>query len=231
MKNFDLWDDKPNLIAEKRKEWFKGLPNLFKSNSKKFWSSFKSSTRQSSIPSEMIWTRSVVDSIKADKPADIANLFNNYFYTVYKPPCPASVDEELLPSNQLNSHLQHICQLHLSPGEVFDVLHHLGVSKATGPDKILAKLLKNCAPCISSSLCAIFNKILYLGNLPAAWNVAFLGRFLITDLFLCCLSFQGYGTLCIHLWPVLQATAWFSKREINHLTAFWSLDRNWWDAE
>lgn len=33
------------LIAEKRKEWFQGLPNLLKSNSKKFWSSFKSSTK------------------------------------------------------------------------------------------------------------------------------------------------------------------------------------------
>ena len=87
-----------------------------------------------------MWTRSDVDSIKADKPADIANLFNNYFYTVYKPPCSASVYEELLPSNQLNLHLQHISQLHLSPGEVLDVLHHLDVSKATGPDKIPAKL-------------------------------------------------------------------------------------------
>ena len=160
------------LIAEKRKEWFQGLPNLLKSNSKKFWSSFKSSTKQSSIPSEVMWTRSDVDSIKADKPADIANLFNNYFYTVYKPPCSASVYEELLPSNQLNLHLQHISQLHLSPGEVLDVLHHLDVSKATGPDKIPAKLLKNCAPCISNSLCAIFNKCLHLGKLPAAWKVA-----------------------------------------------------------
>ena len=153
------------MIAEKRKEWFQGLPNLLKSNGKKFWSSFKSSTKQSSIPSEVIWTRSDVDSIKADKPADIANLFNNYFYTAYKPPRSGSVYEELLPSNQLNSHIQHISQLHFSPGEVLDVLQHLDVSKATGPDKIPAKLLKNCASCIYSSLCAIFIKSLYLGRL------------------------------------------------------------------
>ena len=62
--------------------------------------------------------------------------------------------------------------MHLSPGEVLDVLHHLDVNKATGPDKIPAKLLKNCAPCISNSLCAIFNKCLHLGKLPAAWKVA-----------------------------------------------------------
>ena len=91
---------------------------------------------------------------------------------VYKPPCSASVYEELLPSNQLNSHIQHISQLHLSPGGVFDVLYHLDASKATGPDKILAKLLKNCSPCIANSLCAIFNKSLYLGELSAAWKVA-----------------------------------------------------------
>ena len=102
----------------------------------------------------------------------IANLFNNYFYSVYKPPCRASVYDELLPSNQLNLHHQHISQVPLSPGEVLDVLNHLDVNKATGPDKIPAKLLKNCAPCISNSLCAIFNKCLHLGKLPAAWKVA-----------------------------------------------------------
>lgn len=69
-------------------------------------------------------------------------------------------------------HHQHNSQLHLFPGEVLDVLHYLDESKATGPNKIPAKLLKNCAPCISNSLCAIFNKCLHLGKLPAAWKVA-----------------------------------------------------------
>ena len=56
-------------------------------------------------------------------------------------------------------------------------------------------MLKNCAPCISNSRCAILNKCLPQLNfqLHGKWQilfwsqkVAFLGRFLITDLFLCC---------------------------------------------
>ena len=176
-----------------------------------------------------------MDSIKADKPADIANLFDNYFYTVYKQPCSATAYEELLPSNQLNSHLQRISQLQLSPGEVLDVLHHLDASKMTGPDKIPAKLLKNCAPCISNSLCAIFNKSLYLGKVPAAWKLANIIPIPKSGLPGEVSNYRPISLLpivskvmerCVYnrliegyLWPALQPTAWFSKRDFNHLTA------------
>ena len=160
------------LLTEKRKEWFQGLPDLLKSNSKKFWSSFKSTTKQSSVPNEVTWTRSN-ESYRADKPIDVANLFNSYFYSVFNPPCSTSEYEDFQASNLLEPHSPlQISQLSLSPAEVLNALSVLDVNKATGPDKIPAKLLKNCAPCISNSLCTIFNKCLQLGKLPAAWKVA-----------------------------------------------------------
>ena len=129
------------LLAEKRKEWFQGLPDLLKSNSKKFWSSFKSTSKQSSVPNEVTWTRSS-ESYRADKPVDVANLFNSYFYSVFNPPCSTSDYEDFQASNLLEPHssLQN-SQLSLSPVEVLNALSVLDVNKATGPDKIPAKLL------------------------------------------------------------------------------------------
>ncbi|XP_048579037.1 uncharacterized protein LOC125560748 [Nematostella vectensis] len=47
----------------------------------------------------------------------------------------------------------------------------LDVTKATGPDGISARLLKETAPEIAPSLCKLFNKSLSLGA-PHEWNEA-----------------------------------------------------------
>ncbi len=46
------------------------------------------------------------------------------------------------------------------------------IDKATGPDRIPALLLRNCAPYICSSLCTFFNKCLALGEFPSAWKTS-----------------------------------------------------------
>ena len=45
------------LIKKKRNEFFQSLPQLMKSNTKKFWSVFKSVSKTSTIPSKMSWCR------------------------------------------------------------------------------------------------------------------------------------------------------------------------------
>ena len=47
------------------------------------------------------------------------------------------------------------------------VLEALNVTKATGPDKIPAKLLKETASVIAPSLCKLLNKSLSTGSFPA----------------------------------------------------------------
>jgi hypothetical protein len=59
---------------------------------------------------------------------------------------------------------------HLTEGEVCSVLRTLDVDKATGPDKIPAVSLKNCAA--SPSLCELFNKSLSCGKLPREWKLS-----------------------------------------------------------
>ena len=55
---------------------------------------------------------------------------------------------------------------------VLAALKALEVGKATGPDEIPAKLLKETASVIAPSLCKIFNKSLQLGSLPSDWKLA-----------------------------------------------------------
>ncbi|CAB4041278.1 Hypothetical predicted protein, partial [Paramuricea clavata] len=68
--------------------------------------------------------------------------------------------------------LTTISDLTLTEGEVRYVLRNLDEEKATGPDKIPAVLLKNCAASIAPSLCELFNKSLSSGQLPSEWKLS-----------------------------------------------------------
>ena len=65
-----------------------------------------------------------------------------------------------------------ISDLTLIESTVLAALKALEVGKATGPNEIPAKLLKETASVIAPSLCKIFNKSLQLGSLPSDWKLA-----------------------------------------------------------
>ena len=65
-----------------------------------------------------------------------------------------------------------ISDLTLNESTVLTALKALEVDKATGPDEIPAKLLKETSSVIAPSLCKIFNKSLQLGSLPSDWKLA-----------------------------------------------------------
>ena len=52
------------------------------------------------------------------------------------------------------------------------VLANLDTTKAIGPDEISARLLKETAPVISTSLCSLYNKSLNQGVFPQEWKIA-----------------------------------------------------------
>ena len=62
--------------------------------------------------------------------------------------------------------------LTLTVSEVQSVLEALDVKKATGPDKIPAKLPKETASVIAPSLCKLFNKSLNTGCFLQNWKEA-----------------------------------------------------------
>ena len=53
---------------------------------------------------------------------------------------------------------------------VFSLLSKLSKSKATGLDKISARLLRECSDLISNSLCLIFNRSISTGIFPDEWK-------------------------------------------------------------
>ena len=58
------------------------------------------------------------------------------------------------------------------PENVYKILLSLNINKATGPDGIGNRVLKNCALSLSDPLCAIFNRSLYQGTFPTPWKDA-----------------------------------------------------------
>ena len=65
-----------------------------------------------------------------------------------------------------------LSEIILTVEEVQALLETLDVTKATGPDNVPARLLRETAPVISVSLCTLFNKSLRQGVLPENWKIA-----------------------------------------------------------
>ena len=60
----------------------------------------------------------------------------------------------------------------LDPSEVYNVLFHLDPKKASGPDNISIRFLKECAAAsITTSLTCLFNKSLQRGTIPLEWKL------------------------------------------------------------
>ena len=103
--------------------------------------------------------------LSADTPAGIADLFNRFFASVF------TIDSAVEKTACIRLDTV-ISDLTLNESKFLAALKALEVGKATGPDEIPAKLLKQTASVIAPSLCKIFNKSLQLGSLPIDWKLA-----------------------------------------------------------
>jgi hypothetical protein len=146
------------------KNYIEKLGTNVKENPKVFWSFIKSKTGKGSIP----------DSVKNDtklftESNDIAEAFNNHFYSMFSQPDLESNDSFL--EENVNV-IPQLCDIELTELDVFNVLKNLNCFKATGPDNIAPKVLKECRSVLSRPLCRLFNISLNTGTLPTAWRSA-----------------------------------------------------------
>ena len=80
--------------------------------------------------------------IKAKSPEDISSLFNRYFASVFE-------SDDAVNDTSYESKALELSEIILTVDEVQAVLETLDVAKATGPDNVPARLLKETAPVIS----------------------------------------------------------------------------------
>ena len=134
-------------------------------NPERFWSYVKSTTNQTSA---IIFLRNGQSFITNSYTK--ANLLNKFFHSVFAAENelnPLHVSRSYVPPNYFNN-------IQLSTCEVASVLKRLDPNKASGPNGIPNRLLKNVADEIAPSLCSVFNWVVF----PLAGNFQTLHLFL-----------------------------------------------------
>ena len=117
----------------------------------------------------------IVNGVSINKTTDLVNAFNDHFSTIGSKlaneiPSAANGDESCL--EYLNITDQRFCFTPTNSSQVFPLLHKLGKSKATGLDKISARIIRECADLICISICKTFNCSLITGIFPNDWKCA-----------------------------------------------------------
>ena len=145
-----------SLIRSKKREYISKLTSPVKNKPKDVWRFFKSKTTGSSLPDTMFLNAQKIMS--AEEKAD---AFNRYFASIFRPGIPNShiPPPSAYSQNDLDS-------ISVSTEDMNNLLSSLTIDKATGPDGISARLLKECSDEITPSLTALFNMLLSLGKVP-----------------------------------------------------------------
>ena len=153
-------------MKESRERYFPNLGQSLNLNPKRFWNLFKVKSKTSTIPQSVSWTIGN-DTKVANNPTTIANMFNNYFSSVF------TSQEDLQSNNATTTDIndtissgsptQSIDQLSVTESDVLRTLKSLDPDKALGPDEIPGRILKVTANQIAPSLTRLFNKSLQVG--------------------------------------------------------------------
>ena len=102
---------------------------------------------------------------------EIANCFNEYFYSVFTKDDSQPQQREFISSFSTES-------ISFSVSDVFNIMSTLNTTKATGIDNISPVLLKNCANSLSTPVHILFSLSITRGTLPKEWKTH-----LITQIF------------------------------------------------
>ena len=103
---------------------------------------------------------------------DLPNAFNEHFIEVGQRLCreiPAASKQPECYIKSCNAQFQF---REVTENEVFNLLSNISTNKATGPDKIPAKLVKISAPFITKHLSIIFNQSLLQGTFSYDWKIS-----------------------------------------------------------
>ena len=163
-----LRNETNTMIRNSKQQFYDNIAEKLKSkslSSKDWWSTLKtfiSPNLNSAIPPiESEWIIYTDDFEKA-------NLFNNYFQG------QTVLDDSnaILPELPEPSYLTSLSSIAFDPQEVEEILRTLKTDKASGPDGLSNRILKELSHELSSPLCSLFNKSLSLGKFPSPYKDA-----------------------------------------------------------
>ncbi len=98
-----------------------------------------------------------------------ANLFAEFFAST----CTLSEPSEgyALPPLHYKTN-ERISDVYFDEVDVWNIMSHLNVSKASGPDNISQRFLKECAHSLAAPFCRLFQRSMNDGIFPTAWKIS-----------------------------------------------------------
>lgn len=149
------------LLKAKHNSYIASLDQICKDNPKRFWSFFRSKTKSHALPTVLMDGDRELTS-----PLEKANLFNEYFCSVFTQPdldaLPVITDptEVLIPDPTFTA------------DHVMSVLKNLDVNTAFALGDLSPFILKHCSISLAPSLACLFNASLLSGCVPLCWKRA-----------------------------------------------------------
>ena len=109
------------------------------------------------------------NGMAANEDSEKANMLNQYFSE-----CFSMAELPLANGDYCNIQTTGECPQDIlcTEDEVFYMLNSLNTTKANGPDRISARMLKNTAPSITPSLTKLLNISIQSGTFPEAWKLS-----------------------------------------------------------
>ena len=161
-----------SLIRKKHREYLERVESSFNKNPKFFWSYHKAILHHKEQHNAVVTYK----DITAKTPAEKAELFNSYFSSVFVPSKSTTDTDNNLDSFDPDTQISDIT---LTTEEVAACLYNLDISKASGPDGIPARILKECSHQIAPSLAFVTCSITRyaLGAFPPNGNQLMLHPF------------------------------------------------------
>ena len=167
--NYKYWRNKVKQLIEKSKQKYYSDMVSNSKNPKTLWNCLKSlNPKQQTNPYELLKN----GNEKSTDQKDIANEFNSFFTS-----CVHDIRGECANPSPNFEKLVEFTDRKISDDTKFiippvtinelcqDILN-LDINKSTGTDNISPRIIKLCAPFISSPLTYIFNRIIDSGNFP-----------------------------------------------------------------
>jgi len=157
------------MLRDSRAEYLNTICACRYINPKRFWSFFKLKSKVSIIPGKVSVKVNENERINADTNTGIANMFNEYFASIFNNESGSISDHR----SQAQPHNDTATEdITLIEEEIIAVIKNLDDKKAQGPHNIPVRLLKETASEIAPSLRALFNKSLRVGAFPTECKLA-----------------------------------------------------------